>query len=137
MEVSIVTYIGDLQSRSVHLKSGESILTEAPVDNEGKGMAFSPTDLMATSLAQCMMTIMGIISKRHSIQLEGTCAHVTKIMGTEPRRVVEIIIDFRFPDTIVYSNKEQTLLKQAALNCPVSKSLHPDLKQTVNFYFNL
>ena len=90
MPTSTSIYSGDLRTQSVHTQSGETYITDAPVDNEGKGEAFSPTDIVATSLANCMLTIMGIVSNRKGLDLEGTEAKIEKLMGTEPRRITEI-----------------------------------------------
>tara|TARA_B100000029_G_scaffold201193_1_gene199408 strand:- start:374 stop:775 length:402 start_codon:yes stop_codon:yes gene_type:complete len=133
MSTSIVYYSGSLRTNSTHLESGEEYITDAPTDNEGKGEAFSPTDLVASGLANCMLTIMGIIARRESLEIEGTKAEVTKIMGRDPRRIHEIKIDFQFPKS--YSNNHKKLLEEGALNCPVAKSLSADLIQTINFYY--
>ena len=133
MTTSIVYYSGELRTESTHLQSGETYITDAPTDNEGKGNAFSPTDLIATGLANCMLTIMGIIAKRQSLDIEGTKAEVTKIMGVEPRMISEIRIDFFFPRS--YDKDSKQLLQTSALNCPVAKSLANDLTQTINFHY--
>ena len=125
------TYLGELRTEPVHVQSGTHIITDAPVDNQGKGEAFSPTDLMSASLGSCAMTIMGIAARTHGIDMDGTTAAITKIMAANPRRVSEIVIDFKFPRT--YTEKEQKILEHAALTCPVYLSLHPDLVKTVNF----
>lgn len=129
---SSIEYTGQLRTSSIHLRSGQVVITDAPTDNNGKGEAFSPTDLMSTSLGCCMMTIMGIVADRHSIQLEGMKAEITKVMGTDPRRVVEIKVDFNMP-ALNYTESQKQLLINAAMTCPVAKSLHPDLLQTVSF----
>lgn len=126
-----ITYTGNLRTEPVHVKSGQQIITDAPVDNQGKGEAFSPTDLLATSLGSCMLTVMGIAAQTHSIQIDGTTASVTKIMAENPRRVAEVQVNFNFPKT--YTDKEKKILEHAALTCPVHLSLHPDLKKTVSF----
>jgi hypothetical protein len=131
-KISQIEYKGALRTSSIHLKSGQQIITDAPTDNNGKGEAFSPTDLLSTSLGCCMLTIMGIVAERHSISIEGTKIDISKIMGTEPRRVIEIIVEMNIPRADL-SDKDKHLLEQAALTCPVAKSLHPDLKQTVHF----
>ena len=133
MATSIVYYSSELRTESTHLQSGETYITDAPIDNEGKGDAFSPTDIIATGLANCMLTIMGIVAKRKSLDIEGTKAEVTKIMGTEPRRISEIKIDFFFPKS--YDKNSKQLLQTAAINCPVAKSLANDLTQTINFHY--
>ena len=133
MATSIVYYSSELRTESTHLQSGETYITDAPIDNEGKGEAFSPTDIIATGLANCMLTIMGIVAKRKSLDIEGTKAEVTKIMGTEPRRISEIKIDFFFPKS--YDKNSKQLLQTVAINCPVAKSLANDLTQTINFHY--
>ena len=133
MATSIVYYSSEHRTESRHLQSGETYITDAPIDNEGKGEAFSPTDIIATGLANCMLTIMGIVAKRKSLDIEGTKAEVTKIMGTEPRRISEIKIDFFFPKS--YDKNSKQLLQTAAINCPVAKSLANDLTQTINFHY--
>lgn len=134
MATSKVTYNGNLRTTSVHLKSGDEIITDAPTDNNGKGEAFSPTDLLATSLANCMLTIVGITAKNHGFNVDGTTAEVTKIMAENPRRVSEIVIDFNFPKND-YSDKTKKIIKHAANTCPVHYSLHPDIKKTIAFKF--
>ena len=133
MATSIVYYSGELRTESNHIQSGQKLTTDAPTDNEGKGKAFSPTDLLATSLANCMLTIMGITAQRKNINIDSTRATVEKIMGQEPRRVQEIKIDFQFPTN--YTDKEKKLLEQAALTCPVANSLSKDLIQTIKFSY--
>ena len=133
MTTSTSKYSGELRTHSVHTQSGETYITDAPTDNEGKGEAFSPTDIVATSLANCMMTIMGIVSKRKGLIIEGTEAKIDKFMGTDPRRITEIKIDFYFP--VNFSEDERKLLEKSALNCPVAKSLSSDLKQNIEFHF--
>ena len=120
MTTSTSTYSGELRTQSVHTQSGETYITDAPTDNEGKGEAFSPTDIVATSLANCMMTIMGIVSKRKGLAIEGTEAKIDKFMGTDPRRITEIKIDFYFP--LNFSKDHRNLLEKSALNCHVEKS---------------
>jgi len=133
MTTSTSTYSGELRTQSVHTQSGETYITDAPTDNEGKGEAFSPTDIVATSLANCMMTIMGIVSKRKGLAIEGTEAEIDKFMGTDPRRITEIKIDFYFP--LNFSEDERKLLEKSALNCPVAKSLSSELKQNIQFHY--
>ena len=133
MSTSVVYYSGELRTESTHLQSGETYITDAPTDNEGKGEAFSPTDLIATGLANCMLTIMGIVARKKSLTIEGTKAEVTKIMGKDPRRIGEIKIDFFFSRS--YDEDSKKLLQHAALNCPVAKSLADNLTQTINFHY--
>lgn len=125
-------YTGELRTQATHLVSQNTIITDAPLDNNGKGEAFSPTDLLAASLGSCMLTIMGIAAKAHEFSIDGTKISITKIMEVNPRRVGEIIVDFTFPDNN-YNDKEKMLIEKAAASCPVALSLHPDLKQTVHF----
>ena len=131
--ISKVVYKGDLRTEAIHLQSGNTIITDAPVDNEGKGKAFSPTDLVATALASCMLTIMGIIAKRDGIMIEGTTADVEKIMVSNPRRIGEIRLKINFPHLI--SGKDQVKLERAAHTCPVSGSIHNDLNEIIEFIY--
>lgn len=133
MATSSVKYITNLRTEAIHFASKNTIITDAPTDNHGKGEAFSPTDLMATSLANCMLTVMGIKSQQEGItNIDGATAEVTKIMYSEPRRVGEIHIQFTFPKNN-FSEKEKNIYEHTALTCPVGKSLHPDLKQVIEF----
>ncbi|WGQ08272.1 OsmC family protein [Pedobacter gandavensis] len=134
MATSKITYNGGLRTTSVHERSGNEIITDAPVDNHGKGEAFSPTDLLATSLGNCMLTIVGIASASHGFNIDGATAEVTKIMAENPRRVSEIVINFQFPAN-GYSDKDKTIIERSARTCPVAMSLHPDIKQTVSFNY--
>ncbi len=134
MKTSKIVYNGSLRTSATHLQSGQSIITDAPTDNNGKGEAFSPTDLLATSLGCCMLTIMGIVAGRHNISIDGTTIEITKIMESNPRRVGEIIVEFTMPK-VSYSDKEKELLEHAAHTCPVAKSLNAELKQTVLFNY--
>ena len=129
---SQVIYKGELRTEATHIKSNELIITDAPIDNHGKGEAFSPTDLMSTSLASCMITIMGITANNHEINIVGTKAEVLKIMAENPRRVAGIDVKMTMPE-INYSDKEKSILKHAAENCPVMKSIHPDIKVNLDF----
>ncbi|MGZ5255529.1 MAG: OsmC family protein [Flavitalea sp.] len=131
---STVVYDGNLRTVCTHLQSGTVIETDAPVDNQGKGEAFSPSDLLATALGSCMLTIMGMAAREQNIDMDGTSCSITKIMASEPRRVSEAQIVINFP-ALDYSDKVKTILKRAALTCPVAKSLHPDLLQNVVFNF--
>jgi uncharacterized OsmC-like protein len=129
-------YLGELRTQAEHLQSHTQIVTDAPTDNQGKGEAFSPTDLLAAALGSCMMTIMGIYAQREDIDLRGTTFEITKIMASNPRRVSEVVIHFQFPTELQnLSEKHKSALQNAALNCPVAQSLHPDLKQIISFRF--
>lgn len=125
-------YTGELRTQATHVKSKNSIITDAPTDNNGKGEAFSPTDLLAASLGSCMLTIIGIAANTHGFSIDGAKAIITKIMEANPRRVGEVIVEFTFPANN-YSEKEKMIIERAAATCPVALSLHPDLKQTVKF----
>lgn len=133
MNTSEVIYNGDLRTTAIHLRSGQQIITDAPVDNNGKGEAFSPTDLLATSLGCCMLTVMGIVAKRHALDIDGTKVEILKIMAENPRRVSEIHVDMRFSKG--FSDKDKQLLENTALACPVAKSLHPEIKQKIRFHY--
>jgi uncharacterized OsmC-like protein len=134
METSRVIYLGDLRTEALHLKAGQIIFTDAPVDNQGKGEAFSPTDLLATSLGVCAITVVGIAARTHGFNVDGTTIKITKIMASEPRRVGELVVEFDFPATN-YSDKEKAIITNTIKTCPVSQSLSPNLKQTfiINF----
>ena len=126
-------YLGELRTRATHLKSGNSIITDAPVDNQGKGEAFSPSDLVATALGSCMLTLMGIAARTHGIEIEGTKLETTKVMGTDPRRIVRLDVSFTFPAGKSYSDKEKAILEKAAVTCPVFYSLDPAIEKDIQF----
>ena len=128
---SKVVYLGELRTEATHLKSGNQIITDAPTDNNGKGEAFSPTDTVATALASCALTIMGIKAESMDWDISGITAEVTKIMGTEPRRISKIKIDFKIP--FETDDKQRKLLEKTAKTCPVFMSLHPDMEKELNF----
>jgi uncharacterized OsmC-like protein len=133
MITSTVKYNGELRTEAVHVKSGNTIITDAPTDNHGKGEAFSPTDLVATALACCMISVMGIVSMKEGItKTDGATAEITKIMYADPRRIGEIHITLTMPKNN-FSDKEKKMYEHAAHTCPVAKSLHPDLKQVITF----
>ncbi len=125
-------YLGDLRTENEHLQSGNKIITDAPTDNQGKGEAFSPTDLLATALGNCIMTIMGIKARDNGIDIIGTGIEITKIMASNPRRVAEVVVEFTFPKKN-YTDGEKQLVESVAGKSPVPLSLHPDLKQTIKF----
>lgn len=131
MPTSKVTYLGELRTSSIHLQSGSEIISDAPLDNNGKGEAFSPTDTVANGLATCMLTVMGIKARDLDVDFTNSTAEVTKIMGTEPRRIIEIQIVFNM--SISVDEKTKTILERTALTCPVWFSLHPDIKKEVTF----
>lgn len=130
---SKVIYVGDLRTEATHIQSNTVIYTDAPKDNFGKGEAFSPTDLVATALASCMISIMGIVSRRDGITpVDGAEAEVLKVMYADPRRIGEVHIKITFPKNN-FSDKEKKIYENAAYTCPVAKSLHSDIKQVVEF----
>jgi len=128
------SYIGDLRTESTHIKSGTKLITDAPVDNSGKGEAFSPTDLVAASLGSCMITIIGISCRTHGFSIDGTTWEVTKIMADNPRRIAEIVVDLTFPANN-YTESQKRVIEHITKTCPVAMSLHPDLRQTINFRY--
>ena len=134
MTTSKVTYQGDLRTTAIHLQSNNKIITDAPVDNQGKGEAFSPTDLLATSLASCMLTIIGIKAHDMNIDIAGTTADVTKVMAADPRRVSEVHVAITFNQQL--DDKAQKIFYNTALTCPVAKSIHPDIIQKVTINSN-
>ena len=128
---SKVTYIGNLRAESTHIKSNNSFITDAPLDNNGKGEAFSPTDTVATGLASCMLTVMGIKARDMDVDMSGTTAEVTKTMASEPRRIskIEIVIHFPFETNV----KTRKILEHTAKTCPVHYSLHPEIEKDIRF----
>lgn len=127
-------YTGEFRTYVEHIRSGTQIITDAPVDNKGKGESFSPTDLVAGALGSCMLTIIGIKASEHGFNINGTRANITKIMASNPRRISEIVIEFYFLDNN-YSKKEKQLIINSAKTCPVAKSIHPDIKLSVKYNF--
>ena len=130
---SKVVYLGELRTACEHLQSGSTIITDAPLDNEGQGEAFSPTDTVATALASCMYTIMGIKARDHDLDLKDTYAEVTKTMASDPRRISKIEINFFL--RAEYSEKHRAILERAANTCPVIYSLHPDIEKVITFSY--
>ncbi len=128
---SKITYLGDLRTSAIHLQSGTEILSDAPIDNNGKGEAFSPTDMLATSLASCMMTIMAIKARDMNVNLEGSTVNVIKEMQTEPRRIGKIGIKMNMNANV--SEKERLILERVAMNCPVHLSLNPEIEKEISF----
>jgi uncharacterized OsmC-like protein len=131
MPTSKVTYLGDLRTSSIHLQSGSEIISDAPIDNNGKGEAFSPTDTVANGLASCMFTVMGIKAREMGVDFAGSTAEVTKVMAAEPRRISEIHVAFEMK--ITPDEKIKTILERTAMTCPVHYSLHPDIKKVIVF----
>lgn len=126
-------YLGGLRVEAKHEQSGATLTTDAPLDNNGQGRSFSPTDLCATALAACAMTIMGLFAQTHGLDIEGTTFTVTKTMSTAPpRRIAKIEVVFTFPDK-GYTDKDKKSLERAAMTCPVHQSLGPDVEQVITF----
>lgn len=134
MATSKVIYQGGLRCTAEHLSSGVQIISDAPTDNHGRGEAFSPTDLTSTSLALCMLTIIGISAPVHGFSIDGAEADVTKVMASDPRRISEIIVELTFPANN-YSDKQKHIIEHITRTCPVALSLHPDIKQTVKIIY--
>ena len=128
-----IAYEGNLRTKAIHISSGTEILTDAPVDNQGKGEKFSPTDLVATALGSCMLTIMGIASNVHNINIAGTKVKVEKIMGEDPRRISEINMEIIFNSPI--SNKNKIILERAVKHCPVAKTLEHNINENIKFIY--
>ncbi len=135
MDTAHVKYLGGLRTEALHVRSGEKIITDAPLDNHGRGEAFSPTDLMSTSLACCMMTLMGIAAEARSISLDGLQARVVKHMASGPRRVERIEVHFEMEGNGL-DDKQRSILEHAARTCPVALSLREELVQEVSFTYN-
>ena len=127
-------YLGGLRTKVIHLKSGNTLTTDAPIDNNGKGETFSPTDLVCASLSSCMMTIMGMVAERELIDLSGLHAEIIKVMSANPRKIAEIKIKFSHKNLVATESQKQKLIK-AAQTCPVALSLSENLKQTISFDF--
>ena len=128
---SKITYLGDLRTSSIHLQSGSEIISDAPIDNNGKGEAFSPTDTVANALGSCMFTVMGIKAQDLNVDLSNSIAEITKIMAADPRRISEIHVVFNF--SVATDIKNKTILERTAMTCPVYYSLHPDIKKVITF----
>jgi uncharacterized OsmC-like protein len=134
MATATINYLGELRTNCEHLQSGTTIVTDAPTDNMGKGEAFSPTDLLSTSLVSCMLTTMGIVAQRENIPFPNASAEMTKVMASNPRRVAQIVISIRMPK-VTYTDQQKKVLEDTAYNCPVAKSLNSDVKQEITFEY--
>lgn len=130
---STVIYEGELRTVALHIASGTTIETDAPVDNQGKGERFSPTDLVATALGSCMLTIMGQKARDHKIDLKGTRIEIQKIMKAEPRKMSGVTLTFHLPDNLMLSEKQITILQRSAETCPVMLSINPEIQVEINF----
>ncbi len=129
-----IVYKGELRCEMKHLTSGEIVVTDAPIDNHGKGQTFSPTDIVAAACGSCALTVMGIAARTHNILLDGTKVSVLKVMVNNPRKISEVYLDFYFPPNN-YSQKEKDILEHTARTCPVLLSLNPELKQNLKFHY--
>lgn len=134
METIRTTYTGQLRTEAIHVRSGNKLITDAPVDNRGKGETFSPTDLLATSLASCIFTIMGIRANDSGFSIDGATAKTWKIMSENPRRVAEVKIEFDF-SMLDLNDKQKKILQALVKVSPVPLSLHDNTKQTVSLKF--
>ena len=133
MSTSKIIYKNNLRTEAQHIASGQKIITDAPLDNNGKGEAFSPTDLVATALGSCMITIMAIAAEKNGINISETSASVKKIMGTNPRTISDIVIEIKMNKDLALKDRKR--LEKAALACPVHKSLHPDMNKEITFSY--
>lgn len=131
---SKVLYKGNLRTESEHLQSGSKIITDAPVDNHGKGEAFSPTDTVANALATCMLTVMGIKANDMGVDMDNTSAEVTKSMSSNPRRISKIEVNIQFPKS--YSDKDKKILENTGRTCPVLLSLHTEVEKIITFSYS-
>jgi putative redox protein len=134
---STVVYDGNLRTLAQHVRSGSTIETDAPVDNNGKGERFSPSDLVATALGTCMLTIMGMRAVEMDVDLKGVKIDIEKIMKADPRRISGINLTFSFPESLVLTERQQTILQKAADTCPVKYSIHPDIELNVKYNWNV
>ena len=133
MSTSKIIYKNNLRTEAQHIASGQKIITDAPLDNNGKGEAFSPTDLVATALASCMITIMAIAAEKNGINISETSASVKKVMGINPRTISDIVIEIKMSKDLTLKDRKR--LEKAALACPVHKSLHPDMNKEITFSY--
>jgi putative redox protein len=135
MKPITIKYLGNLRTEATHPLSGEKLITDAPPDNNGKGEAFSPTDLLATAIGSCMLTIMGITGNTSGIDISGSKVSVEKIMASNPRRIGELKVYIELPRKL--NSKEKTILERSAKHCPVAKSIHPDIKENISFSYTI
>ncbi|MDR1720201.1 MAG: OsmC family protein [Dysgonamonadaceae bacterium] len=129
METTKAVYLGNLRTEAVHLQSGAKITTDAPVDNQGKGEAFSPTDLFAVSYGCCALTIMGIAAQTHGFNIDGAEVKTTKVMASNPRHIAELIVEFIVPDNH-FTEKERKIIEKASIDCPVANTVASVVKIT-------
>lgn len=134
MNTAKIKYLGELRTQCTHIKSNQKIITDAPTDNHGKGEAFSPTDLFCTSLVSCMLTVMGLKAQKNNISFPNATAEMEKIMTDDPRRVSEMLVVIKIPNEN-YTAEQKQILEDAAINCPVAKSISPEIKLEVKFEY--
>ena len=134
METAKTQYLGELRTEMTHVRSGNAVITDAPVDNKGRGEFFSPTDLVASALGSCIFTIMGIAAREHGFSIDGSSCSITKIMADKPRKIDEIRIEFDMTSN-TYTDKQKTILEHCVKTCPVALSLHESVKQKVTLAF--
>lgn len=134
MDTATITYLGELRNSATHLRSGQTIITDAPLDNKGRGEAFSPTDLLSTSLGLCMITVMGIAAREKGIPMANLSARVVKHMHAQPRRVARVEVHLTM-DAAGLGERERAILENTARTCPVALSLHPDIEQDISFTY--
>ncbi len=129
------TYLGELRTESVHIRSGNKMLTDAPVDNQGKGETFSPTDTVAVGLLTCMLTVVGIKAEKHGWNLGEFTGEIKKVMADNPRRIIQLVAHLHFKGHEL-SSQARTVVERTAIHCPVALSLHPDINQLVSFSYD-
>lgn len=130
------TYQGQLHCEATHTASNNTLVTDAPTDNGGRGAAFSPTDLVATALGTCVLTILGLVADRHQVDLTGTQVHVTKEMVAKPlRRIGRLVTVVTYPPSVELDDAMRDRLETAASHCPVHQSLHPEIDAPIEFRF--
>lgn len=134
METIRTTYTGGLRTEAVHVQSGKKIITDAPLDNQGRAEYFSPTDMVAAALASCAMTIIGISARDNGFSVDGATASITKIMASDPRRISEVQIRYDY-SMLTLTEEQKEIIKDKTKNCPVCLSLHPDLKRDIKIKF--
>lgn len=130
---SKVTYLGSLRTKCEHLRSGKEFITDAPLDNNGLGQAFSPTDTVATAVASCMLTVMGIKARDLGVNLKNSYADVVKNMAAAPRRISGLVIDVYLPAEV--SQKNRDILEKTGNSCPVIQSIHPDIRKEIQYHW--
>ena len=134
METAKTKYLGDLRTEMTHVRSGSVIITDAPVDNKGRGEYFSPTDLVASALGSCIFTIMGIAAREHGFSIDGSKCSITKIMADKPRKIQEVQIEFDLTSN-QYTDKQKKIIEHCVKTCPVALSLHESVVQNITLKY--